>query len=87
MKLKYKYTFQKYEDKYLAIVDFLEEDKEKKLIWVNECGKIIMELLHDDMSKEDLIFQLNKKYTGDSDMINKAVDDFTNKLKEADLLI
>ncbi len=86
MKLKYAYSFQEYDDKYLAIVDFLENDNDKRLLWVNECGKTIMELLQKDMTKEEIICALNKKYSGDAGVIEATTDAFVKQLYVEGLL-
>lgn len=87
MKLKYKYSFQKYDERYLAIVDFLENETERRMLWVNECGKTIMEFLQDDITNDDLIKSVKERYSGDDAAIEKAVGDFVKQLSEADLII
>lgn len=87
MKLKHKYSFQKYENKYLAIVDFTEINDDKRLLWVNECGKAVMELLQDEMTKEELVKKISEKYVGDAKVIEKSVGEFIEKLITEGLLL
>ena len=87
MKLKYDYSFQKYDDRYLAVVDFLSTSDERRIIWVNACGKTIMEMLHNEMTREELLRALNEKYSGDPAVIANTVDAFLKQLSDADLLI
>lgn len=87
MKLKYKYSFQEYDNRYLAIVDFLETEDERRMLWVNECGKMIMELLHTDITRFGIINALTERYSGDVTAIETTVDDFIKQLSDAGLLI
>lgn len=86
MKLKYTYSFQEYDDRYLAIVDFLENDRERRMLWVNECGKSIMELLRNEITEEEINRLLMEKYSGDSSAIKAAVSSFIKQLSAADLI-
>ena len=86
MKLKYAYSFQKYDDRYLAVVDFTETETERRMIWVNETGKAIMELLQTDMTKEELTRALTERYAGDAELMGKAAEQFTGQLSAAGLL-
>lgn len=87
MKLKFEYSFQKYDDRYLAIVDFLAHEEERRMLWVNECGKTIMEFLHKDISREELLGALRDKYDGDAAAMETAVDAFLKQLSDAELLV
>ena len=86
MKLKYSYSFQEYDGRYLAIVDITETETERRMIWVNECGKIILEHLNEEITKEELIEAVKVRYAGDDSVIETAVDSFINQLSEACLL-
>lgn len=86
MKLKYSYSFQEYDNRYLAIVDISETDTERRLLWVNGCGKTIMELLGNEISRDDLIHALTEKYNGDTAVIENAADAFIKQLSDAGLL-
>lgn len=87
MKLKYKYTFQEYDDRYLAIIDFTDGAEDKRLLWVNRCGKAIMEFLMEDISRENLINAITEQYSGDKEVIESSVDTFIKQLSEANLLM
>ena len=86
MKLKYSYSFQAYDNRYLAIVDIAETEIERRMIWVNECGKIILEHLNEEITKEELVKAVKARYAGDDSVIETAVDSFINQLTEAGLL-
>lgn len=86
MKLKYAYSFQEYDDKFLAIVDFLDTDSERRMLWVNECGKTIMELLHTDITRDELINALAERYSGDIDVIKETADSFVKQLSDVGLI-
>ena len=86
MKLKYSYSFQAYDDRYLAIVDFTKTETERRMIWVNECGKIILEHLNEEITKEELIKAVKARYAGDDSVIETAVETFVNQLSEVGLL-
>lgn len=87
MKLKYTYTFQKYDDRYLAVVDFTETETERRMLWVNDCGKTILELLENELSREELLSAMLSRYLGDEAAIKAAVNAFLDKLSAADLLM
>ena len=86
MKLKYDFCFQKYDDQYLAIADYPEDENKKKLLWIDDVGKDIMELLVNDLSFDELIFAIKNIYSGEDDVIKSGVNEFIKKLDEADLL-
>ncbi len=87
MKLIYEYSFQKYDKRYLAIVDFTENETERRMLWVNDCGKRIMEILQEDISKEELIKKMLEYYSGEPEVIEASVNKFLKQLSEAGLLI
>lgn len=86
MKLKYAYNFQAYDDRYLAIVDFTETETERRMIWVNECGKMILEHLNEEITREKLIEAVKARYAGDDSIIESSVDTFISQLSKAGLL-
>ena len=86
MKLKYEYSFQKYDNRYLAIVDFTETETERRMIWVNESGKLMLEQLNEEITREALIKAVKAHYAGDDAVIEAAVDSFIAQLSEAGLL-
>lgn len=86
MKLKHEYYFQEYDEKYLAVADYGDNDDKKQLLWVNGTGKAIMELLHDDVSESEIVTALTEKYSAEPDKIETAVRSFVRKLSEAGLL-
>lgn len=86
MKLKYTYSFQEYDDRYLAIVDFLENDRERRMLWVNECGKSIMEFLQNEITEDELNRLMIEKYSGDITTIKASVSSFVKQLSAANLI-
>lgn len=57
------------------------------LIWLDETGKEIIELLKTDISEEELISRLTENHHASRDAVKNAVDRFLAILNENDLLI
>ena len=87
MKLRYEYSYQKYNDRYLAVVDFTETETERRILWVNDCGKTILELLQKEMTSEELIKAITERYSGDRTIIEKTIDSFIKQLSENGLIV
>lgn len=85
MKLKYKFRFQQYDNKYMAIAEYNTDEENLRLIWVNDTGKKIMEFLQEETSFEELLARLRLKYQ-ESDDLEYSVSNFINELKTSGFL-
>lgn len=88
MKLKHEFVIQELAGKYVAITTkSAAKGGFNGMLKVNEVGKFILEAMKNDVSQPELI-DLVKKYYGVEDMdVEKEIDGFINKLRDADLLI
>ena len=58
----------------------------KAIITLNESGAFLWQTLENDITKEQLLDAMLKEYNVDNATAIADIDEFLNKLKEADLL-
>ena len=88
MKLRYPLILSKMDDRYAAVVTpHPNATRFNGLIWLDENGKEIIELLRTDISKEELISRLPENHHASRDAVKNTVDRFLAILNENDLLI
>lgn len=87
MRLKYDFSFQQYDDKYMAIADYEASEEDLRLLWVNAVGKETMQLLQDDISLDEVIAALKERYQADGDAIDASVKKFIDEIDSAGLLV
>lgn len=71
----------------MAIPDYPEKEKDLAILWVNDIGKEIMEILKDDISFERLVETLKERYIEDDVNIEKCVNEFLDNLEKEKFLI
>lgn len=86
MKLKYQLVIQEIAGTYMAAAVGTDARKYNNVINLNETGKVILELLQQDTTEEDIVKELQNRYEGDEQVIRKSVKAVLNKLSEEGLL-
>ena len=86
MKLKYEFSMQEMDGKYAAVAVNDDVGMFNGLLWVNEEGKAILELLSEDIKREALISSLMEKFDAEEADIVPSLDAFLQKLDEQELL-
>lgn len=86
MKLKYQLVMQEIAGTYMAAAIGTDARKYNNVINLNETGKVILELLQQDTTEEDIVKELQSRYEGDEQVIRKSVKAVLNKLSDEGLL-
>lgn len=86
MHLKYKFAIQEVADTFVAVVSDEDMEKFNGLIRMNKTGKDIFELLSDDVTEEDIVAALQKKYEGSEENIRDEVHKFVAYLSDMNIL-
>ncbi len=86
MKLKYEYVINTVANQIVAVPLNCGNGKQN-IIKTNQTGAFILELLKNDIQKEQIIEKICSEYEiADLDKLNLWVDSFIEKLKSADVL-
>lgn len=86
MKLKYELVIQEIAGTYMAAAVGASARKYNNVINLNETGKVILELLQQETTEEDIVKELQNRYEGDEQVIRKSVKTVLNKLSDEGLL-
>lgn len=88
MKLKYEIEFMELGDEIVAVPISENLDEQRSIIKVNETAKMILQLLSEDNTIENILKQLSEKYSGTSySEIKEYVEEYIETLKCYGLLI
>lgn len=84
MKLKKKLTIEELDERFVALGG---EDKAfRGMIYLNESGKFVAELLENEITKEEIINKMCKRYKIESDRAKTDLDKFLKTFAEAGLI-
>ncbi len=87
MKLKYNFVTNEVADKIVAVAVGDDLEKFGGFIKLNNIGATAFEMLKNDVTEEDIVNELLKKYPEHTvEETKESVADFINKLRESDLL-
>lgn len=86
MKLKYEFAIQEVADTFVAVMVGDAAEKFNGLIRMNKTGKAIFDLLENDVTEEEIVAGLQKKYEGPEDVIREEVHKFLASLSDLDIL-
>lgn len=88
MKLKYNFVVNNVAGEIVAVSVGNAEGGFNGYIKLNQTGAFIFKRLKNDVSREDLINNLQKEYpAADKKDIEQSVDELVEKLEKADLLV
>lgn len=87
MHLKYDFLFQEYDDRYMAIPEYTGKENDLEVLWVNDIGKEIMEILKDDITFDCLVETLKNRYIEEDISIEKCVKEFLDSLEKENFLV
>ena len=88
MKLKYNFVTNEVADKIVAVA--VGEDLEKfgGFIKMNDVGAYIFNMLKNDVTEDEIVASMLKDFEDATEQeVRETVKEFTDKLKEADVLI
>lgn len=86
MKLKYQFATQQLTDSYVAVAVDRDAAKFDGVLQLNKSGKVILEALQQETTKDAIVQELKKVFAGDEAAMAQQVDLFTANLREMGLL-
>lgn len=86
MKVKEGYLLRSFGDDYIVVATGEDSEDFNRLITLNSVGAFIFKKIKDDISREELIDSMIDQYEVDRATVEKDVDIYIDKLKEAGLL-
>lgn len=86
MKLKYSFEIMELDDEIVAVPVGRNANELHSILNLNEVGKRIIEILHEEITEEDLVSRLLSEYVGAKDDVEKAVHLFVEQLRQEKLL-
>ena len=87
MKLKYNFVVRSVANKMVAIPVGNETEEFDCMITLNESGAFVFNLLKEETTKEGLVSAFLNEYDTTKEQAEKTVDEFTQKLRETDILV
>ena len=87
MKLKYNFVTNEVADKIVAVAVGDDLQKFNGFIKMNEVGAYIFNMLKNDVTEDDIVAAMKKDFEdATEEEIREAVKEFTDKLKESDVI-
>ena len=87
MKLKYNFVTNEVADKIVAVAVGDDLDKFNGFIKMNDVGAYIFNMLKNDVTEDDIVAAMKKVFEdATEEEIREAVKEFTDKLKESDVI-
>lgn len=86
MKLKYKIQINDIGDQSIGVAIGDDARYFSNLLFLNETGKTILELLQNDTSRPDIIKAILHIFEGDKELIEKEVNSFIDQLIDLNLI-
>lgn len=87
MKLKYNFVTNEVADKIVAVAVGDDLQKFNGFIKMNDVGAYIFNMLKNDVTEDDIVAAMKKDFEdATEEEIREAVKEFTDKLKESDVI-
>ena len=86
MKFFGEFVCRKIDEKY-AVIPVNCKEPFSGVLWVNEEGKAIMELLKQEITRQELIDKLSEQFDAPKDEVAASADAFITQLKENGMLV
>ena len=86
MKLKYDFIIREIGQRYVAVAVGANAEDFHGIIKLNTSGRIMLEMMKNEISKEDLIAALMEKYEGTQEFFSGEIDKFVKTLTDVDAL-
>lgn len=86
MKLKSEFVLRKFSNKYIAVSVNDNADENNVLISTNSSGAFVFELLHNEISYNEIINRMIEKYDIDESTAKADLDEFLNNIRKAGML-
>lgn len=87
MKLKYNFVTNEVADKIVAVAVGDDLEKFNGFIKMNDIGAYIFNMLKNDVSEDEIVEAMKKDFADSTEEeIREAVKEFTDKLKESDVI-
>ena len=87
MKLKYNFVTNEVADKIVAVAVGDDLEKFNGFIKMNDVGAYIFNMLKNDVTEDDIVAAMKKDFEdATEEEIREAVKEFTDKLRESDVI-
>ena len=86
MKLKYNLQVNEVAGQFIAVALGEDSKKCKNIIFLNKVGSYILQLLFEEITRNDIITSVLAHYEGNPDVIRSETIEFLDKLKDLGLL-
>ena len=87
MKLKYQFIVREVKDRFVAVAVGDNADDFHAIIKVNKTGKVMLELLKDDITKEEMLAKLAERYDAPEELLSSEMEKFLGVLRENSVLV
>ncbi len=87
MKLKYEFIIREVGDRYVAVAVGDNAEEFHGIIRMNKSGKIMMELLKNEITETDLLTKLMEQYEGTEEFFKGEIDKFVGGLRNAGVIV
>lgn len=87
MKLKYEFIIREVGDRYVAVAVGDNAEEFHGIIRMNKSGKIMMELLKNEITEAGLLAKLMEQYEGTEEFFKGEIDKFVGGLRNAGVIV
>ncbi|MCQ2422772.1 MAG: PqqD family protein [Lachnospiraceae bacterium] len=87
MKLKYEFIIREVGDRYVAVAVGDNAEEFHGIIRMNKSGKIMMELLKNEITETDLLTKLMEQYEGTEEFFKGEINKFVGGLRNAGVIV
>lgn len=87
MKLKYEFIIREVGDRYVAVAVGDNAEEFHGIIRMNKSGKIMMELLKNEITETGLLAKLMEQYEGTEEFFKGEIDKFVGGLRNAGVIV
>lgn len=87
MKLKYEFIIREVGDRYVAVAVGDNAEEFHGIIRMNKSGKIMMELLKNEITEAGLLTKLMEQYEGTEEFFKGEIDKFVGGLRNAGVIV
>ena len=86
MKLSKEFVLRNFADKYIAVTVNDSADEQNAFITLNKSGAFVWELLQNEISYDDILSEIIKKYDIDANTAKSDLDEFLAAARKAGML-
>lgn len=84
MKLKYQFVINEVADKMVAVA--VDSDEFNGMVKLNKTGAFIFEILKNDVTEDEIVAEMIKKYDATEEQLKETVHNFIESMKEKNII-